>query len=59
MAESVGVSASASVRPMNIQDWFPLGLTDLISLVSIIFCLELDFLIYFTVVAEVQGNQVD
>ena len=27
-----GVSASASVLPMNIQDWFPLGLTDLISL---------------------------
>ena len=22
--ESIGVSASASVRPMNIQDWFPL-----------------------------------
>ena len=30
--QSVGVSASASVLPMNIQDWFPLGLTDLISL---------------------------
>ena len=27
-------SASASVLPMNIQDWFPLGLTDLISLLS-------------------------
>ena len=26
------VSASASVLPMNIQDWFPLGLTGLISL---------------------------
>ena len=26
------VSASASVFPMNIQDWFPLGLTGLISL---------------------------
>ena len=25
--QSVGVSASASVLPMNIQDWFPLGLT--------------------------------
>ena len=24
---SIGVSASASVLPMNIQDWFPLGLT--------------------------------
>ena len=28
----VGVSASASVLPMNIQDWFPLELTGLISL---------------------------
>ena len=32
--QSVGVSASASVLPMNIQDWFPLGLTDWISLQS-------------------------
>ena len=31
---SIGVSASASVLPMNIQDWFPLGLTGLISLQS-------------------------
>ena len=30
----VGVSASASVFPMNIQDWFPLGLTGWISLQS-------------------------
>ena len=30
--QSIGVSASASVLPMNIQDWFPLGLTRLISL---------------------------
>ena len=30
--QSTGVSASASVLPMNIQDWFPLGLTDLILL---------------------------
>ena len=29
---SIGVSASASVLPMNIQGWFLLGLTDLISL---------------------------
>ena len=29
---NIGVSASASVLPMNIQDWFPLGLTGLISL---------------------------
>ena len=31
---SVGASASASVLPMNVQDWFPLGLTGLISLHS-------------------------
>ena len=30
----IGVSASASVLPKNIQDWFPLGLTGLISLQS-------------------------
>ena len=30
--QSIGVSASASVLPMNIQCWFPLGLTSLISL---------------------------
>ena len=32
--QSIGVSASASVLPMNIQDWFPLGLTGLISSLS-------------------------
>ena len=32
--QSFGASASVSVLPMNIQDWFPLGLTDLISLLS-------------------------
>ena len=32
--QSIGVSALASVLPMNIQDWFPLGLTGLISLLS-------------------------
>ena len=32
--QSIGASASASVLPMNIQDWFPLGLTSLISLLS-------------------------
>ena len=30
--QSIGASASASVLPMNIQDWFPLGFTGLISL---------------------------
>ena len=33
-AQSIGSSASASVLPKNIQDWFPLGLTGLISLQS-------------------------
>ena len=31
-SHSIGASASASVLPMNIQVWFPLGLTSLISL---------------------------
>ena len=31
---SVGASASASVPPVNIQDWFPLGLTGLMFLCS-------------------------
>ena len=30
--QSIGASASASVLPMNIHEWFPLGLTGLISL---------------------------
>ena len=33
-SQSIGASASASVLPMNIQNWFPLGLTGLISLQS-------------------------
>ena len=32
--QSIGAPASASVLPMNIQDWFPFGLTGLISLLS-------------------------
>ena len=32
--QSIGASASASVLPVNIQDWFPLELTGLISLQS-------------------------
>ena len=32
--QSIGVSALASVLPVNIQDWYPLGLTSLISLQS-------------------------
>ena len=33
-SQSIGVPVSASVLPMNIQGWFPLGLTGLISLQS-------------------------
>ena len=32
--QSIGASVSAAVLPMNIQDWFLLGMTDLISLQS-------------------------
>ena len=32
--QSIGALASASVLPMNIQDWFPWGLTGLLSLQS-------------------------
>ena len=32
--QSIGASVSASVVPVNIQGWFPLGLTGLISLPS-------------------------
>ena len=32
--QSIGASALASVLHMNIQDWFPLGLTGLMSLLS-------------------------
>ena len=30
--QSIGISASASILPINIQDWFPLGLIGCISL---------------------------
>ena len=34
VGQSIGASASASVFPMNIQGWFPLGWTGFISLLS-------------------------
>ena len=34
VAKFIGVSVSASVLPVNIQDWFPLGWTGWISLLS-------------------------
>ena len=33
-SQRIGASTSASVLPMNIQSWFPLGLTGLISVLS-------------------------
>ena len=33
-SQSIGASTSASILPMNIQGWFPLGLTALIFLLS-------------------------
>ena len=47
--QSTGLSASASVLPMNTQNWFPLGWTGWISLQSkglrLLFSLLIDFLI--------------
>ena len=34
VVQSIGVSASASIRPVNTQDWFPFGWTGWISLQS-------------------------
>ena len=34
VVQTAGASVPASVLPMNIQGWFPLGLTGLISLLS-------------------------
>ena len=52
-SQSIGVSASASVLPKNIHDWFPLGLTDLISLqskgLSRVFPLEIPFFLNFDI----------
>ena len=38
--QSIGVSPSASVLSMNIQDWLPLGLTGLISWQPVIYSLN-------------------
>ena len=40
--QSIGASASASVLVINIQGWFPLGLTGLTSLLSELETLEVD-----------------
>ena len=56
MAKSIGTSASTSVLPMNIQDWFPLGWAGLIylHLASNMFCFffPISFLIF------TKGNSV-
>ena len=41
--QSIGASASASVLPMNIQDWFPLGLIGWIPLQLCIYLFWLSF----------------
>ena len=46
--QSIGVSASASVLPVNIQGWFPLGLTDWITFQSKVLTFTTDkLLLYF------------
>ena len=52
VGQSIGVSASASVLPVNIQDWFPLGLTGLISLLS----KGLSRMQWNTLFSQVEGN---
>ena len=44
----IGVSASASVLPMNIQHWFPLGLTYISYMITLI-CVIYSSQIYWTV----------
>ena len=41
--QSIGAPASESVLPMNIQDWFPLGLTGLVSLTGSIDYIKLEW----------------
>ena len=48
--QSIGASASASILLMNVQDWFPLGLTGFISLQS----KELSRVFYSTTVQKHQ-----
>ena len=58
---STGASVSASILPMNIQDWFPLGLPGLISLLS-----KRQFITFMMLFSSVQSlsrvrlcNQID
>ena len=67
--QSIGISDSASVLPMHIQDWFPLGLTGWISLqskgllrvfsnttVQLIYYIYFFFLTYFTLYKQALGS---
>ena len=45
---SIGASASASVLPVNIQDWFPLGWTGWISLLSNIYLFKIYFYLFLS-----------
>ena len=56
--QSTGASASASVLPMNIWDWFPLGLTGLISLpcIAILFSRGFPWLWAWTKVSYIAGR---
>ena len=51
MWPNIGASASASVLPVNIQGWFPLGLPGLISAALI--------LLWFTVFIVIQSSSLD
>ena len=62
--QNIGVSASASVLPMNIQGWFPLGLTGLISLLSELETLEMGPAIdvsagYYDVLYSLKNTHLD
>ena len=59
--QSIRASASASVLPMNIQDWFPLGWTGWISLQSkglsrMFFCTTVQKHQFFDVQSSLQSN---
>ena len=43
--QSIGVSASASILPINIQDWFPLGFRESNAYI-IVFCFFISFLLF-------------
>ena len=53
--QSIGASASASVLPMNIQDWFPLGFT---SLIFALYYTELKWYIIGYIVVNLHFNSL-